>query len=94
MYHCAIDKELFAQKITQAQTYAAEMSDAWISVSAEGALHSTLVSVDPRTSVRPQRRKRDRSRLVPEYPASERLLVLNGRPDHPGKPSRGTTAKP
>ena len=35
MYHCAIDKELFAQKITQAQTYAAEMSDAWISVSAD-----------------------------------------------------------
>ena len=35
VYHCAIDKALFAQKITQAQTYAAEMSDAWISVSAD-----------------------------------------------------------
>ena len=35
VYHCAIDKELFAQKIEQAQTYAAEMSDEWISVSAD-----------------------------------------------------------
>ncbi len=35
VYHCAIDKALFAQKITQAQTYAAEMSDEWISVSAD-----------------------------------------------------------
>ena len=32
VYHCAIDKALFAQKIQQAQTYAAEMSDAWITV--------------------------------------------------------------
>ena len=35
VYHCAIDKALFAKKIEQAQTYAAEMSDAWISVSAD-----------------------------------------------------------
>ena len=35
VYHCAIDKALFAQKITQAQTYAADMSDEWISVSAD-----------------------------------------------------------
>ena len=35
VYHCAIDKALFAKKIQQAQTYAAEMSDAWISVSAD-----------------------------------------------------------
>ncbi len=32
VYHCAIDKALFAQKIHQAQTYAADMSDAWITV--------------------------------------------------------------
>ena len=35
VYHCAIDKVLFAQKIQQAQTYAADLSDAWISVSAK-----------------------------------------------------------
>ncbi len=35
VYHCAIDKELFAQKIQQAQTYAADLSDAWISLSAK-----------------------------------------------------------
>ena len=35
VYHCAIDKALFAQKIQQAQTYAADLSDAWISVSAK-----------------------------------------------------------
>ena len=34
VYHCAIDKELFARKITQAQTYAAEMSDEWITIAA------------------------------------------------------------
>ena len=32
VYHCAIDKALFAKKIEQAQTYAADMSDTWISI--------------------------------------------------------------
>ena len=32
VYHCAIDKALFANKIQQAQTYAADLSDAWITV--------------------------------------------------------------
>ena len=32
VYHCAIDKDLFARKIKQAQTYAADMSDTWIIV--------------------------------------------------------------
>ena len=35
MYHCAIDKARFTQTIQQAQTYAADLSDAWISVSAK-----------------------------------------------------------
>ena len=34
VYHCAIDKELFAKKIHQAQTYAADMSDIWITIAA------------------------------------------------------------
>ena len=34
VYHCAIDKELFAKKIQQAQTYAADMSDTWITIAA------------------------------------------------------------
>ena len=32
VYHCAIDKALFAKKIQQAQTYAADLADAWISI--------------------------------------------------------------
>ena len=32
MYHCAIDKALFAKKIEQAQTYAADLADTWISI--------------------------------------------------------------
>ena len=32
VYHCAIDKELFAKKIEQAQTWAADMGDEWITV--------------------------------------------------------------
>ena len=32
VYHCAIDKALFAKKIEQAQTYAADLSDTWISI--------------------------------------------------------------
>ena len=32
VYHCAIDKELFAKKIQKAQTYAADMSDEWITI--------------------------------------------------------------
>ena len=35
VYHCAIDKALFAKKIQQAQTYAVDLSDAWISLSAK-----------------------------------------------------------
>ena len=34
VYHCAIDKELFAKKIQQAQTYAADMSDTRITIAA------------------------------------------------------------
>ena len=32
VYHCAIDKALFAKKIQQAQTYADDMADTWITV--------------------------------------------------------------
>ena len=34
VYHCAIDKALFAKKIHQAQTYAADMSDTRITIAA------------------------------------------------------------
>ena len=34
VYHCAIDKALFAKKIQQAQTYAADISDTWITIAA------------------------------------------------------------
>ena len=34
VYHCAIDKALFARKIQQAQTYAADMSDTRITIAA------------------------------------------------------------
>ena len=34
VYHCAIDKELFAKKIEQAQTYAREIGDEWITIDA------------------------------------------------------------
>ena len=32
VYHCTIDKALFAKKIQQAQTYAADLADTWISI--------------------------------------------------------------
>ena len=32
MYHCAIDKALFAKKIEQARTYADDMGDEWITI--------------------------------------------------------------
>ena len=32
VYHCTIDKALFAKKIEQAQTYAADLADTWISI--------------------------------------------------------------
>ena len=32
VYHCAIDKELFARKIEQAQTYATDMGGEWITI--------------------------------------------------------------
>ena len=38
VYHCAIDKQLFVQKITQAQTYAADMGDDWITVPVSSVL--------------------------------------------------------
>ncbi len=34
VYRCAIDKALFAKKIQQAQAYAADISDEWISLAA------------------------------------------------------------
>ena len=32
VYHCAIDKELFAKKINEAQTFARDRSDEWITI--------------------------------------------------------------
>ena len=34
VYHCAIDKELFAAKIAEAQTFAADRGDQWITIDA------------------------------------------------------------
>ena len=35
VYHCAIDKDLFARKIEQAHAYAADMGDEWISLAGD-----------------------------------------------------------
>ena len=35
VYHCAIDKDLFARKLEQAQAYAADMGDEWISLAGD-----------------------------------------------------------
>ena len=32
VYHCAIDKDLFAKKINEAQAFARDRSDAWITI--------------------------------------------------------------
>ena len=32
VYHCAIDKDLFARKITQAQTFAADLGETWVTI--------------------------------------------------------------
>ena len=50
VYHCAIDKALFAKKINEAQTYAADMGDDWITIDAAGRFgaleHARSVSRD------------------------------------------------
>ena len=57
VYHCAIDKALFAQKIHQAQTYAADMSDA-LDHRGRSVTTSTIVScaISASRTTRPTRR--------------------------------------
>ena len=57
VYHCAIDKELFAKKIKQAQTWAADMGDEWITVAATGSTHAA-----PPLGFQPHPTRRDRFR--------------------------------
>ena len=46
VYHCGIDKDLFARNIEQAQTYAADMGDEWISFAADDDLPH-IADLDP-----------------------------------------------
>ena len=46
VYHCAIDKALFAKKIEQAQTWAADLSDAWLVVATPALTPAHLVALD------------------------------------------------
>ena len=48
VYHCGIDKDLFARNIEQAQTYAADMGDEWISFAADDDLPH-IADLDPST---------------------------------------------
>ena len=63
VYHCAIDKALFAKKINEAQTYAADMGDDWITIDAaamrgdeEQTFALTALGFAPHPS-RPDRRR-------------------------------------
>ena len=59
VYHCAIDKDLFARKIKQAQTYAADMSDTRITITATemaGDHLTALRAFGNRLVARPSRR--------------------------------------
>ena len=69
VYHCGIDKELFARNIEQAQTYAADMGDEWISFAADDDLPhiadlypSTFTRTRLTTPASARRRTRQRSR--------------------------------
>ena len=69
VYHCAIDKALFAKRIQQAQTYAADMSDTWMTIAETemkgDQIHSASrrrVSAAPGVEPLPRARSRPRSR--------------------------------
>ena len=78
VYHCAIDKALFAQKIQQAQTYAADLSDAWISLSAKdwtahmADLKAFGVHLHPAVDGRARAPGRDRVPHRPQHRAADR----------------------
>ena len=69
VYHCGIDKDLLARNIEQAQTYAADMGDEWISFAAADDLPH-IADLDPSAFARTRlttpasarRRTRQRSR--------------------------------
>ena len=74
VYHCAIDKELFAAKIAEAQTFAADRGDQWITVDAREIRHDeaemfalTAVGFVPHPT-RP-----DRLRAHPDPPVFDHL---------------------
>ena len=76
VYHCAIDKELFAAKIAEAQTFAADRGDQWITVDAREIRHDEA-EMFALTAVGflPHPTRPDRLRAHPDPPVFDHLTA-------------------
>ena len=76
VYHCAIDKELFAKKIKEAQTFARDRSDAWITIDRATMNDETKVFVLNTIGFQPHPTRPDRLRTHAD-PALMKHLAAN-----------------
>ena len=73
VYHCAIDKELFAKKIEEAQTYAADMGDQWITIDAAEMRDEAQMFALTAIGFLPHPARPDRHRAHPDQPVLDHL---------------------
>ena len=85
VYHCAIDKALFAKKIKEAQTYAADMGDDWITIDAAAmrgdeaqTFALTALGFAPHPS-RPDRRRARTNAAVVTYLKTHKITYASAR---------------
>ena len=73
VYHCAIDKELFAAKIEEAQTFAADRGDEWITIDAREVRDEAQMFALTAIGFLPHPTRPDRQRAHPDPPVLKRF---------------------
>ena len=73
VYHCAIDKELFAAKIEEAQKFAADRGDEWITIDAREVRDEAQMFALTAIGFLPHPTRPDRQRAHPDPPVLDHL---------------------
>ena len=73
VYHCAIDKELFAKKIKEAQTFARDRADEWIIIDAATMNDETQIFALSTLGFQPHPTRPGRFRAHPDPPVMKHL---------------------
>ena len=73
VYHCAIDKELFAAKIEEAHTFAGDRGDVWITIKTSDVRDVAQIIALAKIGFRPHPTRPDRQRAHADQPVVDHL---------------------